>query len=372
MEIAPFQLERFFARHEFSSRYLLSSSDCEALSLTELLTMADGETKALWHDLKLGYTESWGHPLLRAEIAAVYQGIDQQDVLTLVPEEGIFLLMHALLKPGDHVVSTFPAYQSLYEVARSIGCQLSTWQPDEERGWRFSVEQLADLIKPNTRLVVVNFPHNPTGYVPARTDFLAVIELVKDRRVYLLSDEMYRFLDVEPGVTLPAACELYERAFSLFGLSKSFGLPGLRMGWLVSQDEESLNRISQLKDYTTICSSAPAEILALTALRNRDQIITQQVERVRRNVNLLEEFFDQYQHLFSWQKPIGGSVCFPRMHAVEDTYVFCEQLIAETGILLAPSRVFQYGDQHVRIGYGRENLPQVLEYFSDYLDQRFQ
>jgi aspartate/methionine/tyrosine aminotransferase len=372
MEIAPFQLERFFARHEFSAQYLLSSSDCEPLSLSELLAIADTETKALWDDLKLGYTESWGHPLLRAEIAAMYRDADSQDVLTLVPEEGIFLLMHALLKPGDHVVSTFPGYQSLYEVARSIGCQLSTWEPDEVHGWQFSLDQLADLITTKTRLVVINFPHNPTGFVPPLADFLATVELVENRGAYLLSDEMYRFLDVERGVTLPAACELSQGAISLSGLSKTFGLPGLRTGWLVSQDSQVLNSISQLKDYTTICASAPAEVLALTALRNKDQIIAQQVGRLRRNFEHLEGFFTNYQHLFSWQKPSGGSICFPRMHAVEDTYTFCEQLLADTGIMLAPSRVFQYGDQHVRIGFGRENLPQVVDRFSEYLDKRFQ
>jgi aspartate/methionine/tyrosine aminotransferase len=288
-----------------------------------------------------------------------------------VPEEGIFLLMHALLKPGDHMVCTFPGYQSLYEVARSIGCEVSTWEPDEAHDWRFAVDELANMMRANTRLVVVNFPHNPTGYVPSRADFLAIVDLVQNRGAYLLSDEMYRFLDVEAGVTLPAACELYERAYSLFGLSKTFGLPGLRMGWLASQDREGLNRISELKDYTTICSSAPSEILALTALRNKKRIIERQVERVRKNVGLLDSFFNKYQNLFSWHRPKGGSICFPRMQGVENTYTFSEQLVEEAGIMLAPSRVFNYGDHHVRIGFGRENLPHVIGLFAEYLDQHF-
>jgi aspartate/methionine/tyrosine aminotransferase len=368
MEIPPFQLERFFAKYEFSARYLLSSSDCESLSQAELLAMADAETKDLWDKLKLGYTESWGHPLLRDEIAAIYQGIDQEDVLTLVPEEGIFLLMHTLLKPGDHVVCTFPGYQSLYEVARSIGCQVSSWKPDEASGWRFAVEDLAGLITAETQLVVINFPHNPTGYVPSQEDFLTIIGLVQDQRAYLLSDEMYRFLDIEGGASLPAGCELSERAYSLFGLSKTFGLPGLRVGWLASQDHEGLNRISQLKDYTTICGSAPSEILAISALKNKEQIIARQVSRVRRNVGILESFFNQYPDWFSWHQPRGGSVCFPRFHGVEDTYTFCEQLVEQAEIMLAPSRVFNYGDHHVRMGLGREDLPQVINLLAEYLD----
>ncbi len=371
MEIAPFQLERYFAKYEFSARYLLSSSDCESLSLAQLLSMADTEMMGSWEALKLGYTESWGHPLLREEIANIYQGVDQPDVLVVVPEEGIFLLMHALLGAGDHVVCIFPGYQSLHEVARSIGCEVSTWEPDEERGWHFDNEELANLIRANTKLVVINFPHNPTGFVPSRNEFIALVELVSDQGAYLLSDEMYRYLEVEPGTTLPAACELYERAFSLFGLSKSFGLPGLRIGWLASKDSEALRRVSVLKDYTTICSSAPSELLAIIALRNKERIFRQQLERVRKNLTVLDAFFNQYQDHFSWERPKGGSICFPRMLLVENTYTFSEQLVAEAGIMLAPSRVFQYGDHHVRIGFGRDNLPLVVEHFTRYLDQHY-
>jgi aspartate/methionine/tyrosine aminotransferase len=371
MEIAPFELERYFGKYEFSARYLLSSSDCESLSLAELLSIADAEMRDSWEQLKLGYTDSWGHPLLREEIASIYEGVDQHDVLVVVPEEGIFLMMHALLKAGDHVICTFPGYQSLYEVARSIGCEISTWEPDESRGWHFSIEELGNAIRANTKLVVINFPHNPTGFVPSRSEFIDLVELVRQRGAYLLSDEMYRFLDIELNTTLPAACELYERAFSLFGLSKSFGLPGLRIGWLASQDDEGLNRISQLKDYTTICSSGPSEILAVIALRGKEGIFRQQIERVRKNVAILDTFFDKYPEQFSWNRPKGGSICFPRMLRVENTRTFSKQLVADTGIMLAPSSVFQYGDHHVRVGFGRENLPQVIRLFGKYLDQHY-
>jgi aspartate/methionine/tyrosine aminotransferase len=367
MEIDTFQLERYFARHEFSARYLLSSSDCEPLSLTELLALADEKTLDMWNELKLGYTESWGHPLLREEIGGMYGGISPEDVLTVVPEEGIFLFMHALLEPGDHVVCTYPGYQSLYEVARSIGCRVSTWAPDEEMGWKFDIEDLKGLLESKTRLVVVNFPHNPTGYRPPAEDFDKLIDMLRMRGIYLLSDEMYRYLELDEGTTLPSACEVYDRACSLSGLSKTFGLPGLRVGWLVSLDHGVLNQVSRLKDYTTICGSAPSEILAIVALQSRTEIIRQQLARVRRNVGLLDRFFDGFQDRFQWQRPRGGSVCFPRMLGDKGTYEFCERIVQEAGIMLVPSREFQYGDHHVRIGFGRENLPEVLEKFANYL-----
>ena len=218
---------------------------------------------------------------------------------------------------------------------------------------------------------MVNFPHNPTGYLPTVDEYLAIIELARERGIYLLSDEMYRFLEIAEGTTLPSACEHYQRAFSLFGLSKSFGLPGLRIGWVATRQEDILERMAGLKDYTTICSSAPSEILAIIALRNRTRIIGEQLQRVRRNAAVLDKFFDENTGLFNWNRPLGGSICFPRVLVVDDTHSFCERLVQESGIMLAPSRIFEYGDQHVRIGFGREDLPQVLGRFGDYLEGRF-
>lgn len=370
MHIEPFELERYFARHEFSARYLLCSSDCESIGMQELLAMADEETSQLWADLRLGYTETPGHPRLRQEIAGLYPGLKADDTLVMVPEEAIFLLMHALLEPGDHVVCTFPGYQSLYQVALSIGCQVSRWQPDESRGWHFEVEQLESLLQANTRLLVVNFPHNPTGAMPTQDDFERIVALARQCGIWVLSDEMYRHLEIEPGTTLPAACELYERAFSLFGLSKTFGMPGLRIGWLAARDAKALWRVEILKDYTTICNSAPAEILALIALRNRQTIVDRQLGRVSRNLGALDEFFKRHADQFTWNRPRGGSIGFPRLLGEQNSYRFCEQLVQESGILLAPSRLFNYGDKHVRIGFGRENLPQVLERFAAYLAER--
>ena len=371
MKITPFELERYFARYEFSARYLLSSSDCEALSQAEVLELADDELRELWQGLRLGYTESQGHPLLREAIAGLYPGLSPTEVRVAAPEEAIFLFMQALLEAGDHVVCTFPGYQSLFEIARMLGCEVSLWEPHEAQGWRFDLQDLARLLRPDTRLVVVNFPHNPTGYLPPLADFQALLDLVGQRGIYLLSDEMYQFLPIEEGTILPAACGLYERAVSLSGLSKSFGLPGLRIGWLASHDQALLERVSLFKDYTTICNSAPSELLAISALRAREVILSGQLKRVRHNLALLDRFFAEFHGLFNWQRPGGGSIGFPRLLTEADTYVFCEQLVTETGIMLLPSRPFGYGDHHVRVGFGRQNMPEVLERFAGYLRAKF-
>ncbi len=371
MPIETFALERYFARYEFSARYLLSCSDCEAFSMAELLEMTDVETRHLWDNLKLGYTDSRGHPELRAAIAAVYHGLQPADILVAAPEEIIFLLMQSLLKPGDHVVCTFPGYQSLYAVAQAIGCSVSFWTGDERQGWRYDIAQLEKILQSSTRLVVANFPHNPTGYLPPREDFETLIQLLRRRGIYLLSDEMYRFLEQDENDTLPSACERYDRAVSLFGLSKTFGLPGLRIGWAASRDQDLLADMSRFRDYTTICSSAPSEILGIIALHRRDAIIAQQKARLRKNMAVLDRFLKDFGDYFEGHCPRAGSLCLPRMTVVENTYDFCEELVQEAGIMLVPSRMFDYGDHHVRIGFGRQNFPEVLGRFSDYLRMRF-
>ena len=330
--------------------------------------MASPEMRKTFFELKLGYTESPGHPQLRAEAASIYDGLNADDLLIAAPEEAIFLLMNALLEPGDHVIATFPGYQSLYEIARAGGCQVSMWEPDEAAGWHFDPARLAELIRPETKLVVINFPHNPTGYVPSKSDFDEIIGMLRERGIYLLSDEMYRFLEIEDGTTLPSACEAYEKAFTLFGMSKTFGLPGLRIGWIASQDAATLAKMLQLKDYTTICSSAPSEILSIIALQNCDAIIEMQNARLKRNIALLDDFIAARPERFQLNRPRGGSICFPRMLDVENTLDFADTLVAEASIMLAPSHVFAYGDQHFRLGFGRENFAEVLGLFGEYVD----
>jgi len=359
MRPAPFALERYFARYEFSAPYLLSSSDCDGLPMREVLAMADDECRALWKDLRLGYTESLGLPQLRAEIAGMYEGATADDVITGAPEELIFVAMNALLRPGDRVVCTYPGYQSLYEIARAIGCIVDLWQPREEDGWRFDPADLATMLRPGTRLVVVNFPHNPTGALPTREEYAAAITAARDAGARVFSDEMYRLLELDPGDRLPSACEVEPEALSLSGMSKVFGMAGLRIGWVVTRDAAALQEMATFKDYTTICSSAPSEVLALIGLRARTALVERHRARIAMNLAALEAFVARHGERFALAPPRAGSVCLLRLkdgHASD----FCRRLVDKAGIMLLPTSVFQFGDDHVRVGLGRENMPDVL------------
>ncbi len=313
LPLTPFKLERFFAEHEFNVRHVLSASDPESLSLRELLALADEEARALWDGLSLGYTESPGHPLLRREIAGQYERIAPDEVLVAAPEEAILIAMQALLRPGDHAIVLCPAYQSLYEVAAGAGCEVTRWRLQRGAAWRLDLAALGAAITSKTRLLVVNFPHNPTGFLASPAEQAAIVALARERGLYLFSDEMYRGLEGPGGPQLPAACDLYERAISLAGLSKSFGLPGLRIGWLATRDREALAACARLKDYTTICNGAPSEVLALIALRARQRLLARVLAIVGRNLANADEFFAAHGALFRWLRPSAGTVAFPEL-----------------------------------------------------------
>ncbi|MCG6190817.1 aminotransferase class I/II-fold pyridoxal phosphate-dependent enzyme [Maribellus maritimus] len=367
MKINPFELERYFAKYEFTSKYLLSSSDCESLSLHELMQMADAETHYLWENLKLGYTESSGHPKLKAEIVKLYHSISADEINVMVPEEGIFVAMNCMLERGDHVISTFPGYQSLFEIANSMGCEVSKWAPQYQKGWQFNIAELESLIQKNTKLIVINFPHNPTGATISKENLLEIISLCKQSNILLFSDEMYRFLEYTPKDQLPSASDLYENAISLFGLSKSFALPGLRIGWLTSKNKRLMQEIASFKDYTTICNNAPSEILSIIALRNKDKIFKRNLKIILENLETLNLFFRKHKTMFEWCPPKAGPIAFPGLKTELSVQQFCIDLVEQKSVMLLPSSVYKFAGNYFRIGFARKNMKEALVNLENYI-----
>ncbi len=359
MRIPPFALERYFAEHEFSTKYLLSSSDCDGLAMSELLSWADPEAKGLWEKLTLGYTESQGLPILRREIASLYMGVSPEQVFVAAPQECILIAMQCLLEKGDRVVCTFPGYQSLYQLAESMGCEVDRWEPSGEGEWRFRLEDLEKKLTPKTKLLIVNFPHNPTGALPSADEFRKLVELARSRGVRVFSDEMYRMLELDPKDRLPSACELDDSAIVLFGMSKTFGLAGLRVGWLIVKDAETRERFAEYKDYTTICPATPSELLSLIGLRSRERILERHRARAKRNLGLLDAFFAKRSGELAWSRPKAGTIGFARL-LKGDAEAYCAKA-RSAGVLLLPSTVYGWPKPAVRFGFGRENLPEALK-----------
>jgi aspartate/methionine/tyrosine aminotransferase len=371
MKIEPFLLERFFARHEFSAAHLLCASDCETFSLGELLGMEAGAADE-FAALRLGYTESAGHPDLRRGIAALYEGIAAADVLVFAgAEEAIFVFMNAALQAGDHLVVHSPCYQSLASVAAAAGCQVTRWETAVGSGWAPDPERLAGAITPATRVLAVNFPHNPTGFLPSPMLFKEIVETARRKRLLLFSDEVYRFLEHDARDRLPAACEIYADGVSLGVMSKAFGLAGLRLGWVVCRNHDVLRSMAELKDYTTICTAAPSEFLSLLALRHRREILARNLGIIGSNLEYLNDFFAGHEDLFSWQRPKAGPVAFPSVRFAAGSDDFCSGLLREEGVLLLPGRMFGAGPEHFRIGFGRRDFRQGLEKISAFVKKRY-
>lgn len=366
MEIAPFELERYFARYEFEVPWLLCTSDCESFSMAELLAL-EPEASDRLAKLRLGYTESRGTPGLRQAISRLYATIAPENVLVYSgAEEAIFIFTHAVLRPGDHVLVHWPCYQSLSELPRSIGCEVTHWRAVEEQGWALDLGELPKLVRSNTRVLMLNLPHNPTGALLRSEEFRALVAFAEERKIVVFSDEVYRESEYDAKCRLPAACDLSPCAISLGAMSKTWGLPGLRIGWLATRNAQLLEKMMLLRDYTTICCSGPSEFLAELALCHREKLRQRNLEIIRRNLQLLEAFFARHADRFAWQRPNAGPVTFPRLRS-EEAATFCEKLVKQAGVLLLPGTVFGDAAHHVRFGFGRANMPEALHRLGKFL-----
>jgi aspartate/methionine/tyrosine aminotransferase len=359
--LRPFALEVFFSQWEFTARHHLCASDMQSMTLSELLAMADAGDRAAWDALYLGYTETWGSPGLRDTIAGTYESLAASEILTFVgAEEGIFAAMHALLRPDDHAITVIPNYQSVESVPLSI-CETTGVALNPERAWELDLGRLRAAIRPNTRVICINFPHNPTGKVIARGTLDEIISLCRARGIHLFSDEVYRLIERRPEMTLPQVADIYERGISLGVMSKAYGLPGIRVGWVACKDAEVLRRMERMKHYTSICGAAPSELLAQIALKARDRILVRNRSLIVRNLALLETFFAEHSDLFGWYLPDGGCIGFPRYLGREGVEAFASNLVEQSGVLVLPASVYQSDlgptpTDRFRIGYGRGNM----------------
>lgn len=367
-----FALEVFLAGWEFTAPYHMTASDIESMTVADLLALATPEDRNALDTLWLGYTETWGSRELRAEIARTYEAMALENILCLAGAgEGLYAVAKVLLQAGDHVLVPTPNYQSAETVPLSVcevtGIPLRCTAPlmgpgtQARGGWRLDPEDIRAAIRPNTKLLSLNFPHNPTGMLMTREDLDAVIALCRHHGIYILCDEVYRGVELEPADQMPQIADVYERGISLNVISKAYGLPGLRIGWIASQDTSLLQKVERYKHYLSICNSAPSELLTLVALKARSDILARNHALLQENVMLLEQLFADFPGVVDWQRPQGGCVAFPRCIAPEGGEEFCRKLIEESGVLLLPSSIYaseltDVPQDHFRIGFGRGRM----------------
>jgi aspartate/methionine/tyrosine aminotransferase len=376
--LPDFRLETYFSRWEFAARHNLTASHAETLPLAELLDLADDDARARWDALDLSYTQTFGLPALREEIAATYEGLDAADVLCFAgAQEGLYLAMQVLLEPGDHAVVVTPNYQAAETVPLSIcGAAGVTGVPLREAdGWALDVDAVEAAVRPTTRLVYVNVPNNPTGAMPDEAGWRRLAELCDAGGVRLFGDEVFRGLELPPRSPLPQAADLTPTALSLNVMSKAYGLPGLRVGWIACRDRVVLSRLERAKHYTSICNAGPSEVLALAALRARETILARNRAIVAGNLPLVETFFAGYTGLFAWTPPDGGCVAFPAYAGADGVERMCAELVEDEGVLLLPASIYRSEltatpTDRFRIGVGRRGLEQGLSSWAGWLERR--
>jgi aspartate/methionine/tyrosine aminotransferase len=373
--LRDFALEVFLSKWEFAARHHLTASDAESVTLSRLLELATPADRDRFMALHLGYTQTFGSQTLREAIAETYRGLSAPETLCFAgAEEGIYVCMRTLLGAGDHAIVVTPNYQAAETLPLAI-CTVTGVPLLESQDWALDVDAIQAAVRPNTKLVSINFPNNPTGTVPKRAAFNALVELCRTHGIWLFSDEVYRGLERSDADCLPQAAELYERGISLNVMSKAYGLPGLRIGWIACRDRALLARMERYKHYLSICNSAPSEVLAEIALKARDTLLARNRGLVVENLKRLDAFFAQFESLFEWQAPKGGCVAFPRYLGTEGVETFCQRLVEEAGVLLLPASIYRSDltetpRDRFRIGFGRANLPTGLKAMENWLRQR--
>ncbi|MET1413785.1 aminotransferase class I/II-fold pyridoxal phosphate-dependent enzyme [Roseibium sp. HPY-6] len=371
-KMRDFSLEVFFSEWEFTAKHHMTASDLESMSLTELLALASDEDRSAFEELWLGYTETWGAPALRDEISSTFELMQRDNILCLAGAgEGLFAVPNVLLTKDDHAVVPTPNYQGAETIPLSIcevtGVPMNYSSPDGpgsnsgKGGWQINLDRLRDAIRPNTKLISLNFPHNPTGCLMPGEDLTELVAVARKQGIYILSDEVYRGVELDPNDRMPQIADVYERGISLNVMSKAYGLPGLRIGWIASQDRALLQKVERFKHYLSICNSGPSEVLALIALKARHKILSRNHAIMLKNAEALEQVFDDFPALFEWQRPMGGCVAFPRYLGPDGVEQFSRKLLEESGVMILPSSIYaselgSIPQDHFRIGFGRDQV----------------
>lgn len=368
MKINDFKLECYFGKYEFTAPYLLTQSDCESMSANELLAMEPGSEEGYLNQW-LGYTETWGDPMLREQVAGLYKTMVADDVLMIHgAQEGIFGYMNVMLEEGDHMIAMYPNYQSAYEVVNSVpGCSCSMWNVrDDGEKWVIDFDELERLIRPNTKLIAVNSPNNPTGYTFTNQEIQRLCEICKKHGLYLFSDEVYKGLEMD-GEKRDWVADHYEKALSVGVMSKAYGLAGLRVGWLVSKDHDVLEKCVKFKHYMSICDSAPSEYLTKVALKHSDELLNRSKGIIEENLKLSDAFFARHKELFE-KKPIqAGPVAFHKLLIDMPVQDFCQLAVDRKGVLLLPANIYGMDQPYFRMGYGRRGVAESLIQFEGFL-----
>ena len=355
----------FLSRYADGTRHELAASDSETWRIRDLLGLASGEQLARWEAMSLGYTAPEGGAELLLAISGTYQNVGAESVIaTQGAQDALSLVFEALLHPGDHAILVLPTYPNT-EHAMRARCDVSAVVLDAQRGWALDLDALEAEIGPNTRMIVANFPNNPTGALLAPDAFAELVALCRRHDLILVNDEVYRLIDRNPHQRLPCVAEAYERGISIDAISKSLGLPGLRIGWLATPDAAIRAEIMRVLHWRSSCPASPSEALAEMALGCRDLLLARNRAIAMANLAAADVFLAQHHQTFAWTRPEGSVVGYVRYFGAEGVETFATRMAREHGVLVFPaslwrSRLAVLPEGYFRLGFGRRGFETAL------------
>jgi len=351
------RLAAYKKHYKSQARYFLSTATPEAMPLHELLALASNEEIDVWESLQLGYTNSQGEEYLRDAIAAQYPGLNSDQIVCFAgAQEAIFSCFQALVGSADHVSAITPMFEPLVLTAQGLGAWINFCAMDySPEGWTLDLDKWLENINADTRLAVINFPHNPTGHLLSKNELQAVINKARETDTWLFSDEVYRGLEFNPEQRLNPVASEYEKGISLGVASKCFGLGGVRVGWIATQDQALINKLLEIKEFLSICNGVTDEYLATLAIRNADKLYKRVVNIIRANIVHIEKQGDDLA--FEWITPMSGCLAYPKLKGFDDAREYSLSLLQNTGALALPGDCFLHGKGHIRLGLGVKNLP---------------
>jgi aspartate/methionine/tyrosine aminotransferase len=372
MDVEPFKLKSFFSRHlRPSSLFGLSFSDAENWKWQEIIDLADSESRGLWEKAMSSKVPVSG--LLQEEIARQYSGIDFKGIATFGgAQEAGYHIMRTLLNQGDHVIVITPCYQFLKEIPKMCGADVELLPLKREANFHLDMHTLKKAIRPKTRLLVLNYPHNPTGKLLTTDELREIVDLARFHGIYVLNDEVYKGLELDHKNSILPICSAYEKGIVITSLSKPFGLPTLRIGWAASKCYPILEKATLYRNYTSSRNSELSELMALMIVRNKKKLLARNLEIILKNVKILKEFFARHTKSLSWVPPEGGTMAFPKLLLPIPIDQFVEELYKETNVVLIPGSTFDVQENALRIAFGKTMLQDSLSPFESFLSKKEQ
>ncbi len=351
MSFVPFELERWQSTWENRVSYNLSESGVHPLTISELLAMAGEEPDALL-SLRMVYSQSDGTETLRRAIAALYPGAGPEEiVVTVGSSEANFVVCWTLIERDDRVTILTPTYRQTWGLAHNFGARVTELPLEYELGWEPDTSRLEETIPDGTKLVVLTNPNNPTGHVLSEASRRALLARIQHVGAWLLADEVYQGAE-RNGHTTPSVWGPYDRTIVVNGLSKAYGLPGLRIGWIVGP-RAFRDAVVARHDYTVIGPSPVSDFLAIRALAVRDQILARTRGILNTNYPILAAWLNKFGTLFDWREPACGAICLARYRHPLSALDLVARVRAGNNILLVPGEHFGL-PHHLRLGFGNE------------------